>query len=76
MDQMKAQPRPSAEAPRRGSPDHPMLIPFPIVCFILTFFLDVFIRAANLEWPRRRHRILGFGLRDVMRRWLARSWYC
>jgi uncharacterized membrane protein len=44
-------------------PIHPMLIPFPIVCFILTFVADI-IYMQNLSpgWATATHWLLGIGL--------------
>ena len=44
-------------------PIHPMLIPFPIVCFILTFAADVaFSRTADPFWATGSKWLLGVGL--------------
>ena len=43
-------------------PVHPMLIPFPIVCFILTFFLDVIYSRGEPGVAEASIWILGFGL--------------
>ena len=43
-------------------PIHPMLIPFPIVCFILTFFLDVIYSRGEPGVAEAATWILGFGL--------------
>ena len=44
-------------------PIHPMLIPFPIVCFILTFATDVaFSRSADPFWATGSKWLLGVGL--------------
>jgi uncharacterized membrane protein len=43
-------------------PIHPMLIPFPIVCFILTFVLDVLYARGNTGVAQATHWLLGIGL--------------
>ena len=44
-------------------PIHPMLIPFPIVCFIGTFIVDiVYSQTLNLGWATASHWLLGIGL--------------
>src|SRR2546430_6216333 len=44
-------------------PVHPMLIPFPIVCFILTFATDVaYSRTADAFWATGSRWLLGVGL--------------
>jgi uncharacterized membrane protein len=43
-------------------PIHPMLIPFPIVCFILTFVLDVLYARGNTGVADASNWVLGFGL--------------
>jgi uncharacterized membrane protein len=43
-------------------PIHPMLIPFPIVCFILTFVLDVLYAHGNTGVAASTHWLLGIGL--------------
>jgi uncharacterized membrane protein len=44
-------------------PIHPMLIPFPIVCFILTFAADVaYSRTTDLFWATGSRWLLGIGL--------------
>ena len=44
-------------------PIHPMLIPFPIVCFILTFVVDiVYTRNQDPFWATASHWLLGVGL--------------
>ena len=61
------------EEPTRGNPRstakiadhpiHPMLIPFPIVCFVGTFVTDlVYSRNADPGWASASHWLLGFGL--------------
>src|SRR5207249_3722949 len=43
-------------------PIHPMLIPFPIVCFILTFVLDVLYTRGNTGVAGATNWLLGIGL--------------
>ena len=44
-------------------PIHPMLIPFPIVCFVGTLVTDiVYSRNANDGWATASHWLLGIGL--------------
>jgi uncharacterized membrane protein len=44
-------------------PIHPMLIPFPIVCFIGTFITDiVYTRNLDAGWATASHWLLGIGL--------------
>ena len=43
-------------------PIHPMLIPFPIVCFILTFLFDVFYVRGDVGIAPYSNWVLGFGL--------------
>ena len=44
-------------------PIHPMLIPFPIVCFIGTFVADiVYLRTNNGGWATASHWLLAIGL--------------
>jgi len=44
-------------------PIHPMLIPFPIVCFILAFAADVaYSRSADAFWASGSRWLLGIGL--------------
>jgi uncharacterized membrane protein len=46
-----------------GHPIHPMLIPFPIVCFILTFVTDVvYSRNHDAGWATASHWLLIVGL--------------
>jgi uncharacterized membrane protein len=40
-----------------------MLVPFPIVCFLGTFFADImFVSESNLGWEAASKWLLGFGL--------------
>ena len=42
---------PKSTAQIAGHPIHPMLIPFPVACFVLTFVSDIaFWRTANEFW--------------------------
>ena len=46
-----------------GHPIHPMLIPFPIVCFVLTFVSDLaFYKTSNEFWATASLWLLGIGL--------------
>ena len=54
---------PRSTAKIAGHPIHPMLIPFPIVCFIGTFVTDVvYTRNHDLGWATASHWLLGVGL--------------
>jgi uncharacterized membrane protein len=54
---------PRSTATIGGHPIHPMLIPFPIVCFIGTFVTDiVYSRNLNPGWATASHWLLGVGL--------------
>ena len=54
---------PRSTAQIGGHPIHPMLIPFPIVCFIGTFVTDVvYTRNHDLGWATASHWLLGVGL--------------
>jgi uncharacterized membrane protein len=44
-------------------PIHPMLVPFPIVCFIGTFVADIVFRSnGEAGWATASHWLLGIGL--------------
>jgi uncharacterized membrane protein len=43
-------------------PIHPMLVPFPIVCFILTFVLDIFYVRGNTDVAASTNWLLIIGL--------------
>ena len=43
-------------------PIHPMLIPFPIVCFILVFVIDVLYARGNTSVAEASNWLLGIGL--------------
>ena len=53
---------PRSTATLAGHPIHPMLIPFPIVCFILTFILDIAYSRGDGGVAEASTWILGFGL--------------
>jgi len=53
---------PRSTATIAGHPIHPMLIPFPIVCFILTFILDIVYSRGDTGVAEASTWILGFGL--------------
>ena len=53
---------PRSTATIAGHPIHPMLIPFPIVCFILTFILDIVYLRGDTGVAEASTWILGFGL--------------
>jgi uncharacterized membrane protein len=44
-------------------PIHPMLVSFPIVCFVLTFVADIiYVQNRNAGWATATHWLLGIGL--------------
>jgi uncharacterized membrane protein len=53
---------PHSTAKIASHPIHPMLIPFPIVCFILTFILDIIYSRGDGGVAEASTWILGFGL--------------
>ena len=53
---------PHSTAKIADHPIHPMLIPFPIVCFILTFILDIVYSRGDGGVAEASTWILGFGL--------------
>ena len=53
---------PHSTAKIASHPIHPMLIPFPIVCFILTFILDIVYSRGDGGVAEASTWILGFGL--------------
>jgi uncharacterized membrane protein len=54
---------PRSTAKIGGHPIHPMLIPFPIVCFIGTLVTDIaYTRNLNPGWATASHWLLGVGL--------------
>src|SRR3954468_1139409 len=54
---------PHSTAKIADHPIHPMLIPFPIVCFVGTFVTDI-VYSRNLDpgWATASHWLLGVGL--------------
>jgi uncharacterized membrane protein len=56
-------PNPKSTAQIAGHPIHPMLIPFPIACFVLTLISDLaFWRTSNDFWANASLWLLGIGL--------------
>jgi uncharacterized membrane protein len=54
---------PRSTAQIAGHPIHPMLIPFPIACFVLTFLSDLaFYKTSNEFWATASLWLLGIGL--------------
>jgi uncharacterized membrane protein len=54
---------PKSTAQIAGHPIHPMLIPFPIACFVLTLVSDLaFWRTSNDFWASASLWLLGIGL--------------
>lgn len=54
---------PRSTAKIAGHPIHPMLIPFPIVCFVGTLVTDVvYSRSHDAGWATASHWLLGIGL--------------
>jgi uncharacterized membrane protein len=54
---------PSSTAKIATHPIHPMLIPFPIVCFVGTLITDiVYTRNHDAGWATASHWLLGIGL--------------
>ena len=54
---------PKSTAQIAGHPIHPMLIPFPIACFVLTFISDLaFWKTSNDFWASASLWLLGVGL--------------
>jgi uncharacterized membrane protein len=54
---------PRSTAQIAGHPLHPMLIPFPIVCFVGAFFTDVvYARTLDAGWATASNWLLGLGL--------------
>ena len=54
---------PHSTASIGGHPIHPMLVSFPIVCFILTFVADIiYIQNNSAGWATATHWLLGIGL--------------
>ena len=56
-------PNPRSTASIGGHPIHPMLIPFPIVCFVGALISDIlFSRNGEPGWATASNWLLGFGL--------------
>lgn len=54
---------PRSTAKIGGHPIHPMLVPFPIVCFIGTFVADIaFVSSGEPGWATASNWLLGVGL--------------
>ncbi len=53
---------PQSTAKIAGHPIHPMLVPFPIVCFILTFVLDILYTRGNTGVAHASNWLLAIGL--------------
>jgi uncharacterized membrane protein len=54
---------PRSTAQIGGHPIHPMLVQFPIVCFILTFVADIiYLQNHSDGWATATHWLLGIGL--------------
>lgn len=54
---------PRSTAKIRGNPIHPMLVPFPIVCFIGAFATDIaFVASAQPAWATASMWLLGIGV--------------
>jgi uncharacterized membrane protein len=62
-DESSPRGHPRSTAQIAGHPIHPMLIPFPIVCFLGTFVADiVYSRNNDPGWATASHWLLGIGL--------------
>jgi len=56
-------PNPRSTASIGGHPLHPMIIPFPIVCFVGTFVCDlIMLQSSDPFWMRASLYLLGTGL--------------
>ena len=56
-------PHPQSTARIAGHPIHPMLVPFPIVCFIGALITDIaYWRTANIQWANFSAWLLAAGL--------------
>jgi uncharacterized membrane protein len=56
-------PNPKSTAQIAGHPIHPMLIPFPIACFVLAFVSDLaFWKTSSDFWASASLWLLGVGL--------------
>jgi uncharacterized membrane protein len=54
---------PRSTATVGGHPIHPMLVPFPIVCFVGAFVTDIFFAYGGGDgWATASNWLLGFGL--------------
>lgn len=54
---------PRSTAQIAGHPLHPMLIPFPVACFVLTLFCDIYyFSVGNTAWVLASEWLLGAGL--------------
>jgi uncharacterized membrane protein len=54
---------PRSTAQISGHPLHPMLIPFPIVCFVGTLVVDlIYLNTGDAGWAEASRWLLGFGL--------------
>ncbi len=54
---------PRSTATIAGHPIHPMLVPFPIACFVGTFITDiVYAYTAEMQWANMSAWLLTFGL--------------
>lgn len=54
---------PRSTAQIGGHPIHPMLIPFPIVCFLGTFLADIiYTQSGDAGWASASYWLLGIGL--------------
>jgi len=53
---------PRSTATIGGHPIHPMLIPFPIVCFVVTFLFDILYIRGNTGLAGTTNWLLGIGL--------------
>jgi uncharacterized membrane protein len=54
---------PKSTAQIGGHPIHPMLVPFPIVCFVGTFVVDLmYLNTGDQGWADASRWLLGFGL--------------
>jgi uncharacterized membrane protein len=54
---------PRSTAQIAGHPLHPMLIPFPVACFVLTLACDIFyLSVANTAWLMASEWLLDAGL--------------
>ncbi|WP_293386652.1 DUF2231 domain-containing protein [Phenylobacterium sp.] len=56
-------PNPRSTARIGGHPLHPMLVPIPIACFVLTFVSDLaYWKTANMQWANMSAWLLTIGL--------------